>query len=462
MKQKKKESKGKEIREKVWYIEGMHCASCEVLIEKKLLEQKDIVEAHVSLKDACVRVVGKEVSRLTPETLTRLFEGLGYSFHKEKRENISPPLEKRGSFLKIAFILSFALLIFLFLKNDAFLGTFVHVDKDSSFFAFMILGLVASVSSCAALVGGLLLSLTKAWNEGVMEGYSEKRYLPHAQFHIGRVSAYAGGGAFLGSLGNLIAWESISFFAILTLAIAGMMFFIGLQMLGVSWARRIRIALPQKCSSWITSKNTKAPFLIGMGTFLLPCGFTLIAQGVALTTGSPFGGMLVMLAFALGTLPVLLGISLSGVFFTSKARLREKFDLVVGTLLIVFALYTFNGQLNVLGLPSLNDFSSQEQEVRKVITPSQQKEEQTLLITAQKFEYLPTSSTTLQAGVPTTMIVDNRGIAGCGAYMMARGLFPGVVSLQLGKNEITFIPKKGTYKLTCSMGMVPPVIIRVK
>ena len=29
------------------------------------------------------------------------------------------------------------------------------------------------------------------------------------------------------------------------------------------------------------------------------------------------------------------------------------------------------------------------------------------------------------------------------------------------ENIIEFTPKKGTYKLTCSMGMVPPVIINV-
>jgi len=37
-----------------------------------------------------------------------------------------------------------------------------------------------------------------------------------------------------------------------------------------------------------------------------------------------------------------------------------------------------------------------------------------------------------------------------------------IVLLKSGKNVINFVPKKGTYKLTCSMGMVSPVIIKVK
>ena len=84
------------------------------------------------------------------------------------------------------------------------------------------------------------------------------------------------------------------------------------------------------------------------------------------------------------------------------------------------------------------------------------------MITAKGFEYIPTSSMTITAGVPTKLIVDNQGIQGCGAFMAANGLIENFVSLDRGINEINLgNPQKGTYKLTCSMGMVRPVTINV-
>lgn len=51
---------------------------------------------------------------------------------------------------------------------------------------------------------------------------------------------------------------------------------------------------------------TFAQFLIGkVETFFLPCGFTQSMQIVALSSGSFVSGMFIMLAFALGTLPML-------------------------------------------------------------------------------------------------------------------------------------------------------------
>ena len=58
--------------------------------------------------------------------------------------------------------------------------------------------------------------------------------------------------------------------------------------------------------------KTFTPLIIGFGTFFLPCGFTQSMQVVALSSGSFISGMMIMLAFALGTLPVLLLLSFGG------------------------------------------------------------------------------------------------------------------------------------------------------
>ncbi|PIZ93637.1 MAG: hypothetical protein COX82_02320, partial [Candidatus Magasanikbacteria bacterium CG_4_10_14_0_2_um_filter_41_10] len=67
------------------------------------------------------------------------------------------------------------------------------------------------------------------------------------------------------------------------------------------------------------------------------------------------------------------------------------------------------------------------------------------------------------AGVPTTLIVDDQGIQGCGIFLASRGLIDSFVELKLGKNTIDLgTPKAGTYKITCSMGMVAPVTLHIQ
>src|SRR5690606_30159690 len=85
-------------------------------------------------------------------------------------------------------------------------------------------------------------------------------------------------------------------------------------------------------------------------------------------------------------------------------------------------------------------------------------EEQQVNIIAEGFEYRPTGPTVFAAGVPTKLVVDNKGVLGCAAYMASRGLISSFVQLQNGVNAIDLgAPRKGTYKLTCSMGMVAPI-----
>ncbi len=460
MSNKKKQKKN--TTTKTLYISGMHCTSCELLIEKKMLTQDNIDAVDVSFARSTITFTGKNIKDINPKYLNKIFIDSGYKFQiQEIKQKYSD--EKNRYVLAITIIIS--LIVFLVAFDTSSIARLTSVNQNSSLIAFIILGLVASISSCAALVGGLLLSLTKKWNDTYIGESSVVKFKPHMQFHIGRISAYLLGGAILGLLGDILSFDNITFFAAIIILVSIIMLIISMQMIGVPWAQKFRFALPKSILIAIASHKTKAPFVIGASTFFLPCGFTLIAQGVALTTGSLIGGMLIMGAFAFGTLPILLMISLGGVSLNSKPHLTAKFNIAAGAIIFVFALYNINGQLNVLGLPSLSDvriYNHDEQIIEKESEEPTVGEEQIITFIADEFKYTPTSSTTLKAGVPTKMIVDNQGVLGCGTSMMARGLFPGIVLLKSGKNVINFVPKKGTYKLTCSMGMVSPVIIKVK
>lgn len=61
-----------------------------------------------------------------------------------------------------------------------------------------------------------------------------------------------------------------------------------------------------------TQRSYGSLFLIGLLNGLLPCGLVYMAIAAAIATGSAPGGSLFMFLFGLGTLPMMLAISLIG------------------------------------------------------------------------------------------------------------------------------------------------------
>jgi sulfite exporter TauE/SafE/copper chaperone CopZ len=473
----------KKPKETIYYVKGMHCASCEVLIEKALLEKPQVVAADISISNKSAKIYVERGKYVDIAELNNQFKEDGYEFSKEPflEEEVKLFSYKDGKLVidkrKLKSALKTLLVLFSFIVVFAFveklqLGRFVSVDTSSSLIAFFLLGLVAGLSSCAALIGGVLLSLIKHWNELYLGESQQARKTPHLLFHLGRIISFIVLGGLLGLLGDVISLDNTYVYSGLVLVISFIMLILALQMLGISWAQKWKFRLPKFITRFAANEKAFAgkhmPFITGALTFFLPCGFTLIAQGVALTTGSFFGGAMIMLFFALGTLPILVGISYTGLVFTKKPHLTAKFSVIAGLIVLFFALYNINGQLNVLGLPSASDINlkslveiMKEDVSTKPEISVDANGNQLVNIIAKEFSYIPTGPTILKAGTPTKLVVDNQGVLGCGAFIAARGLITNYVSLAKGVNTIDLgSPKAGTYKLTCSMGMVPPVTLK--
>lgn len=454
-------------KHQILFVQGMHCASCEVLIEKSVLETDSVQSVDASIRNGSVDIEYASDKELDINALNKRLKPYGYTLMERMQE----PRQRT----KWSTIVGLALVVIIVIYGvfRFQLGKYASVDNTSSLPAFFLLGVVAGLSSCAALIGGLLLSMTKRWNARIRKTASRgERAIPHIMFHAGRLISFAILGGLLGLLGEAIAWNNPTVFAVLTLVVSAVMFILALQMLEVRWAQKLRFRAPSFITRYATDDRTfrgKAmPFLTGVLTFFLPCGFTLVAQTTALASGSMARGGAIMMLFALGTLPTLAGISVGSVSFTVKPKNAALFNKVAGVIVLVFVLVNANGQFNVLGWPSVDGSSEATRspdEIADRETPTDEDpvSRQTLAVTATGFEYTPTSSTTLRSGVPTTLVVDNQGIEGCGAALLARGLLKNIVILQPGKNEIDLgSPKKGTYKITCSMGMVSPVTVTVQ
>jgi sulfite exporter TauE/SafE/copper chaperone CopZ/plastocyanin len=452
------------LEEFVYYVKGMHCASCELLIEKGLLKMENIKSVEASTKKGTVRII-YQGERPKIQRLNSIFKSQGYTFFEKPIK-----LEKTNYFTNI--LLPAVLVIFLFfvLKNSP-LASLVNVTSSSSLPTFFFFGFFAGFSTCAALVGGLLLSLTKQWEQ--IYAREEKlltKLQPYLLFNLGRILSFALFGGIIGLIGAKIKF-SLGFSAILILLVSLLMVALGLQMLGVKYFQKFQITLPRFITRKIADEKSFQgkfmPILLGAFTFFLPCGFTLSAQSLALISGSFWQGAAIMLFFALGTAVGLLAIGFSSIKFLEKPHLSEKFLKLAGTLVLFFAFYNFNAQLNVLGLPSLSDLkldsfsqaiyqknSFNDKDLSPIVNGKQ-----IIKMKASRYGYEP-NYFKVRAGIPVRWEIEDVGTSGCTNAIVAKGLFPNEISLTPGKVSIKeFTPTRpGKYKFSCWMGMVSGII----
>ncbi|MCX6737271.1 MAG: sulfite exporter TauE/SafE family protein [Candidatus Parcubacteria bacterium] len=459
-----------ETKEAAYYAKGMHCASCEILIETKLTELNGVkkVEASTAQGKILVKYEGEKPSL---EKLNNLFKESGYTFFDSPNRLENSNNQSKDSIFTIGLGL---LVITVFLGlNKLGLANFININSKSSLPAFFIFGLMAGISTCAALVGGIVLSMSKQWNDLYTSSDSIwKKIQPHLIFNTGRLISYSFLGAVLGLIGSKLNL-SLKFGPFFVLGVSLMMALLALQMLGSKLFLNIQFKLPKFITKYIADesnfKGRYMPLLMGALTFFLPCGFTITAQGLALISGSPIEGGLIMFAFALGTLPMLLIIGLSSVKFSQNPQLAAKFLKVAGILVLFFALYNINAQLNVLGAFSLSDLKSKPNlttstTINKLL-PSETndssliKGKQVIKMDASSKGYTP-NYFTVKVGIPVRWEITDKGTSGCTNAVISKSLFEGNIPLINGQTSIKeFIPTKlGKYKFSCWMGMISGTI----
>ncbi len=322
-----------------FHVSGTHCAACKILIEDIVKEQGGIHSVSVDLKKEIVSIEGQsfEPSQLA-SVLTKKLEPHGYSLSEEKRKE--PGYGKNELLIAVPIGLGFLALFVLLQKSGIVnLGVGGTVTPATSFF----IGLVASVSSCLAVVGGLVLSLSATVS---LDNKDDKK--PIILFHGGRLIGFAVLGGVLGVLGNAIG-ISYAVSGILGLVAAFVMIMLGLNLVGVF--KQGVVTLPDGIFSFFRKieHGTWAPLTLGIGTFFLPCGFTQSMQIAALSSGSATSGALIMFTFALGTLPMLALLSFGASSF-SRSAYAPIFFKSAGIVVIGLGLLGFMAGLAGLGI----------------------------------------------------------------------------------------------------------------
>lgn len=458
---------------KKYYVNGMHCPACEINIERVVKKIKGISKVEVSLQKSQLIVTSEKSGDLpSAHKLNSHLSKYGYEVNDLRKDVDST--KKNQNFIIVGLFFVVFILLFLFIGGTNFISG-IYVDPAASTSSFFIFGIAAGISSCAALVGGLLLTVQNSWlkNPDLENG---KRYLPFVLFNASRILAFAILGGFLGLLGSAI---KISIFgsAILTTIIAIFMVFVGFQMLGVKSLKGITLnPFGKVFTTGLNKSNSKSmfyPVFLGAITFFIPCGYTIIAQTQAIGSGSFRSGFLSLGAFALGTLPTLILISFTSIKFHNNPKFSNAFQLFSGLMIVFFALFTINGQFGLLGLPNLVISQNQdtpitigENQLSEVIpeTPSvnMNQEFQIMKMEVQGFEYFP-KVIQIKSGVPTRFEITDNGSVGCARAVYARGIYAEVINLQPGLNSVEFMsPAPGSYQISCSMWMVNPITVIIE
>ena len=325
-----------------FHVSGTHCASCKILIEDVLGEQDFVKNVLVDLKKETVEIEtdSEQNAEEIAAVLTSKIKPNGYVLSVEKIDGVK---NDDGVIWKaIPIGLGFLVLFFILQKSGVLnLGIGGKTTPVTSF----IIGLIASVSSCLAVVGGLVLSLSAKVSQ---DNVSDKKNF--MLFHFGRLFSFAILGGALGALGNVIG-INFTFTAILGLIASLVMLLLGLNLIGV-FAKN-KITLPSGMFNFFRKieHKTFTPIIIGFGTFFLPCGFTQSMQVVALSSGSFVSGFLIMFSFALGTLPMLSLLSFGSASF-AHSKYAPLFFKSAGVIVVGLGLFALLAGLAGLGIIS--------------------------------------------------------------------------------------------------------------
>lgn len=424
-------------------IRGMHCRSCEILLEENIKEVCGVQSVQVSFKHANA-IINYKGNVPTNNALALAVQNAGYEIGTQG--NIPWFSRNANDYFQLAAAGAILLILYFLAKS---LGLFdIAVDSgNGSVWIVLLVGLVAGFSSCMALIGGLVLGISARHSELHPESTPAQRFRPHLFFNAGRIAGYATFGGIIGFLGSAFQLSG-SVLGIITIIVGVVMIFLGLKLIEIFPALKNKtITLPKSLSRLLGIKKEtkeyshKNAMVAGALTFFLPCGFTQAMQLYAMSTGSVTQGALIMFMFALGTAPGLLGVGgLASIFKGQKAR---TFFMVAGLAVIILGVFNISNASRLISWPT-RETSTKEVQANG--------EYQEVRMTQGNAGYTP-SQFTVELGRPVRWIVTSESQFSCASSLIMPE-YSISKALKSGENIIEFTPTKvGKISFSCSMGM---------
>lgn len=447
-------------------ISGLHCKACEILTEDRLQEIGSILKVKVNHKTGLAEIDydGEEPKM---EEIKMALEEVGYGLGKIKvnkqlnsAAEINCDLEtnkQRSHDLSFYIsVLAAAIIIYLLLTKIGTLPFGGLLQQNFSWPLAIIVGLVAGISTCLALVGGLVLSLAANYAQNHPEASRREKFRPHILFNLGRLGGFFILGGILGVIGSAFKLSSTTN-AIITIIIGFVVLTLGLKLLEIFPAiTKFDFSLPKKFGKALKISD---PLILGALTFFLPCGFTQAMQIYALGTGNFVQGGLIMALFALGTAPGFL--SIGGLSSLNSPKKSQAFFIAAGVIVVAFGLFNLSNGYRLLkvssgfNIPSLKISINTDKNQKSSETNIPVEEEngtRIIRMAETSHGYSPNYFTVLK-GQPVKFIIDAQAPYSCASSLVIPAL---KIQTQLkpGENIFEFTPQDtGAIPFSCSMGM---------
>ncbi|MDB4584085.1 sulfite exporter TauE/SafE family protein [Draconibacterium sp.] len=213
----------------------------------------------------------------------------------------------------------------------------------------LVLGLMGSFH-CAGMCGPIAIALPLHGNT------VSQKIFGGALYNIGRTVTYGFMGAIFGLLGQglqLIGFQqkvSVIMGALMIISVLFPTLFKNQYNMDKSWFSFVG-KLKKTIGKMFSIRSFSSLFFIGMLNGLLPCGLVYMAIAGAIGTGGIVEGSLYMILFGLGTIPMLLAISLAGNVLS--LAVRQKINKLIPVLVVIVGLLFILRGLS-LGIPYLS------------------------------------------------------------------------------------------------------------
>jgi len=219
-------------------------------------------------------------------------------------------------------------------------------DNDGLIGTLFVAGFAGSISHCTAMCGPFVLTQvasrmpTEPGEVGELGRLAKGALIP---YQLGRLTTYAGLGAIAGAVLAQVGGGESGLFNYLA---AGLLLIAGAAFLAQAWRQAIPalssgvagLAMPKWLNALtarlLTNPRRLRGYALGVLLGFLPCGLLYGALAAAAGAGSA-GGALAMAAFAVGTMPALIGVGYLGDFF--RRRAGDLMGLIVSILLTLNA-----------------------------------------------------------------------------------------------------------------------------
>jgi sulfite exporter TauE/SafE len=333
------------------------------------------------------------------------------------------------------------------------------------FVSMFLLGLATSVH-CVGMCGPMVVTYAA---KGAEDGPWFRKLAPNLAYQSAKILSYVIVGVLLGAIGSAFDLDGLRPWVMFVAG--GFMIVLGLSMTGrVPWAARLTPRPPKFLIAALTSLRRKSkaddangdsslvtPISFGLLTGLMPCAPLQGAEIAAAATGSVLLGGTAMLAFGLGTMPLML------LFGTTASLIpkdwKHRLNVVLAVVVVLFGLVFINRAAMLVGSPVT--FESMKTALigtgaragsAKFAAASDGVVEVPLAIV--NTEYVP-ASVVIPANRTVRLVLDRKEDAACSDRLVIKQLG---VDVALTPNGVTKIglPKTaaGTYSMTCGMGMM--------